>query len=228
MEAWKPDWILKALVCWIAFMLVFSWLPLVRVLMDGVSYTWGTTHFGHTFSSAGWHLDAWLLVAKAALLGGLLFGALRGAGILFRQVLVFWSLLLAADVMQAAIRDPGGFEFHGDTLGIHLNLGLAVVLVVAGFAALAIYWVVREGRRGEPERHVPWTRRNARLLRLFAALLPLQFVLLRFGEPHGTTDAIGVLITIASCPLLAVALYPWPPRDEGLRGPAPREGLSAA
>jgi len=212
MDAWKPDRSLRALMCWIVFLLVFSWLPLVRILMDGETYTWGTRHFGRVFSASGWQPDAWLLVAKSALLMGLLYGALRGAGVRFRQVLVFWSLLLVADVIHAAITQPDGFEFHGDTLGIHLNLGLAVVAVTAAFVALAIAWVVREGRSGVAARSVPWTPRNARLLGLFAVLLPLQFVLLHYGEPHGTTDAVGVMITIASCPLLAAALYPWSKR----------------
>jgi len=41
-----------------------------------------------------------------------------------------------------------------------------------------------------------------------AALLPLQLVLLRVGEPHGTPDQIGVLITIAQWFLLSIALGP--------------------
>ena len=60
--------------------------------------------------------------------------------------------------------------------------------------------------------HILWSQRNKKLLAAFFLLLPIQFVLLRFGEPHGTTDAIGVLLTIAQCPLLAAALYPWPAR----------------
>jgi hypothetical protein len=34
----------------------------------------------------------------------------------------------------------------------------------------------------------------------------MQLVLLRVGEPHGTTDQIGVLITIAQWFLLSIAL----------------------
>jgi hypothetical protein len=211
MEDWKPDRILKALVFWITYMLVFSWLPLVRILMDGDSYRWGTTHFGVAFSAAGWEANAWLLVFKSSLLIGLLWGALRGANALFRVVLLVWSLALAADVMHTVITDSDGFEFHGETLGIHLNLGWPVVLVTCGFTALALFWVIRDWRRGGTARRVPWTAGNTRGVIIFLALLPLQFLLLRFGEPYGTTDAIGVLVTIASCPLLAWALYPRSP-----------------
>jgi hypothetical protein len=39
-----------------------------------------------------------------------------------------------------------------------------------------------------------------------AALLPMQLVLLRVGEPHVTTDQIGVLVTIAQWFLVSVAV----------------------
>ena len=207
-DAWKPDRILKALVCWITFILVFSWLPLIRLLMEGDSYRWGTSHFGMDFYATGWEPHAWLVVFKAALLVGLLWGALRGANAPFQGVLVVWSLVLVADVVHGAVTNPTGLEFHGDTLNIHLNLGWPVILVTCVFTALACWWVLRERSRGEATRQVPWTSGNTRALTIFLALLPLQFVLLRFGEPHGTTDAMGVLITIASCPVLAWAFYP--------------------
>ena len=35
MNDWKPDGLLKALLFWITYLLVFSWLPLVRLIMDG-------------------------------------------------------------------------------------------------------------------------------------------------------------------------------------------------
>lgn len=41
-----------------------------------------------------------------------------------------------------------------------------------------------------------------------AAFVPLQLVLLVVGEPHGTTDAIGVIGTLAQWAVLATALYP--------------------
>jgi hypothetical protein len=41
-----------------------------------------------------------------------------------------------------------------------------------------------------------------------ASLLPMQLVLLRIGEPHGTADEIGVLITMAQWFLLSIALWP--------------------
>lgn len=208
MNEWKPDPILKILVAWIVFLLVFSWLPLVRTVMDGDTYRWGTSHFGFDFVSSGVGPDIWLLVVKSMLLGALLYLALRRRDRLFAVLLIVWSLVMTGDALHAVVTDPGGFEFHGDTLGIHLNLGWTVIAVVAGFAVLAFYWVAS---RSEPLPEAPplWGSRNRQLLLLVLLLLPIQFLLLRFGAPHGATDAAGVLITIAQCPLLAAALYPW-------------------
>ena len=212
MGDWRPDRILKLLIFWITYLLVFSWLPLMRILMDGESYQWGTTHFGRVFRANTMSGDAWLLVAKSAFLVLLLYLGLRGAGAAFRVLLVTWNLAFAADVLHGYMVDPNGLEFHGDTLGIHLNLGLSVVAVAAAFALLAVYWVVWRAPGGAPQSTPPWTTRNRRLLTVFFLIVPIQFVLLRFGEPHGTTDAIGVLFTIAQCPLLAAALSPWSSR----------------
>lgn len=209
MHDWKPDGLLKTLVVWIVFLFVFSWLPLVRAAMDGESYRWGTTHFGVQFASAGVGPAVWLLVFKSLVLGALLYQALRRRGRLFGAAMVVWSWLIAADSIHAFVTDPGGFEFHGDTLGIHLNLGWTVLAVTLGFALIATYWVAR--RAGRPAGPTPgWGSRNRWLLGLCLLLLPIQFGLLRFGAPHGATDAAGVLLTIAQCPLLAAALYPWP------------------
>ncbi|MFN2441131.1 MAG: hypothetical protein ABR517_00445 [Thermoanaerobaculia bacterium] len=59
---------------------------------------------------------------------------------------------------------------------------------------------------------LPLTETNVRWLVVLAALLPVQFVLLRFGAPHATTDEIGVLLTIAQWFLLGAALRRVRPR----------------
>ncbi|GAB4526604.1 MAG: hypothetical protein Kow00133_15470 [Amphiplicatus sp.] len=38
------------------------------------------------------------------------------------------------------------------------------------------------------------------------AILPVQFALLRFGEPHARTDEIGVILTIAQWLAIVFAL----------------------
>ena len=44
----------------ITFMLV--WLPLLRCLFDGKSYSWGQDYFGMPFQSTGIELDYFILI----------------------------------------------------------------------------------------------------------------------------------------------------------------------
>ncbi len=63
-------------------------------------------------------------------------------------------------------------------------------------------------REPGPRRVARWSRANTIWLGGLLALLPVQFVLLRFGSPSGTTDVVGVLITIMQWMLLTAALRP--------------------
>ena len=45
------------------------------------------------------------------------------------------------------------------------------------------------------------------IVKLCIALVPVQLILLIFGEPHALTDEIGVIVTILQWLLLAYALY---------------------
>lgn len=49
---------------------------------------------------------------------------------------------------------------------------------------------------------------NRPLLTLVFAMLPAQFVLLRFGEPHGLTDQIGVVLTLIQWWILYASIGP--------------------
>ncbi len=73
------------------------------------------------------------------------------------------------------------------------------------FLALSVFWVVRDVRRPAPRQVAAWSRTNTIRLGSLIALLPIQFVLLRFGAAHGTTDLIGVVLVIAQWMLLADA-----------------------
>jgi len=205
----KPTLIAKVLALWTAVLLVFSWLPLVRCVFDGDTYRWGTSHFGFSFSAEGIGPDLWLPVVKSGVFFFLLCGLLRGAGVIHRALMVLGYLAWPIDGVLAYFRNPEGLMFHGDTLGIHLNLGKLVPIVTGVFALLTLVWAAGESNRDSTKAGPGWTNRNRRLLVIWLLLLPVQFVLLRFGAPHGTTDAIGVFITIAQCPLLVAALYPW-------------------
>ena len=205
----KPTLIARVLAFWTAGLFVFSWLPLVRCVFDGDTYQWGTDHFGFVFSAAGIGPDLWLPVVKSAVFVYLMFGLLRGSDTIHRMVMIVWYLAWPIDGVLSYLRNPDGMMFHGDTLGIHLNLGVIVPVVTGVFALLTLVWAVRESQQDTDASKPDWTARNRRLLLVWLLLLPVQFVLLRFGAPHGTTDAIGVFVTIAQCPLLAAVLYPW-------------------
>jgi hypothetical protein len=40
-------------------------------------------------------------------------------------------------------------------------------------------------------------------------MLPLQFVLLRFGEPHGLRDQVGVVLTMLQWLILNLSFVQW-------------------
>jgi hypothetical protein len=44
---------------------------------------------------------------------------------------------------------------------------------------------------------------------LVIALVPIQFLLLRFGTQHGTNDQIGVILTMVQWILLNLSFVAW-------------------
>lgn len=199
----KPDRILRVLVLWTAVTFVVFWLPAVRGLFDGPSYTWSL--FG--FSGSGTSGDYWFPAVASIAAVGFFFLAWRGAGRLFQTILVLWHLFLAGGALHLAFSEPDSLRFRGDTLGIDLSLAWGGPILFGGFALLATVWVAR---RGQNTSKVPALGpRNRRLAYVIAALLPVQFVLLRFGPPHGFSDQLGVLLTLVQWGLIAAVFYPW-------------------
>ncbi len=205
MTDWKPDRLLRWLLIWTGFTLLAVWLPLVRGLMDGASYQWA---FAPGVGGRGVGGTYWLLVILAGY--GLLMLSLgwRGARPPFHWLLLLWHLSLAGLVVYASWTAREPMRFRGDTLGIDISIAWMGPVFFGGFALLAVYWVVRD-RRAAPPRVAPeWQRTNRVLLLLAALLLPVQFILFRFGEPHGTTDQVGVVLTIGQWLLVNCALVP--------------------
>jgi hypothetical protein len=105
----------------------------------------------------------------------------------------------------------GDTEFHGDTLNVHLSLSMIVIPL--GVIALALLVLaIRKDFKSDLSA-IPWSRRNRRLALLVFGPLPIQAILLATGEPHGATDQIGVLISIAQCFLIPFVVRPYG-RDE--------------
>jgi hypothetical protein len=104
---------------------------------------------------------------------------------------------------------PEEYRFRGDTLGVDISLAWVRPLFFGGFALLSVLWVIRDLRRAREKAIPEWNHTNRILLLLAISFLPIQFVLLRYGEPHGTTDQIGVILTMLQWLLINLGLFPW-------------------
>jgi hypothetical protein len=68
------------------------------------------------------------------------------------------------------------------------------------------WWGVRDLPQGPGPKPLTPARRN--IVKACIFFVPVQLVLLIFGEPHELTDEIGVIGTMLQWFLLAFALYP--------------------
>lgn len=206
---WKPDKLLRAILIWTVITLIIVWLPLIRGLMDGNTYEWGSSLWGYQFGGRGIGGDYWLVVVQAIFGIALLYFGWRGANPPFHWLLLIWHISLGTQAAYNSITSPEDYRFRGDTLGVDVSLAWVGPLLYGGFALLSIVWVVRDLKRRRENSVPPWTTANRILLLIAALLLPIQFLLLRFGVPHGTTDQIGVILTMLQWTLINVGLYPW-------------------
>ncbi|HSK81753.1 MAG TPA: hypothetical protein VLQ45_35205 [Thermoanaerobaculia bacterium] len=121
------------------------------------------------------------------------------------STLIFWLPFVRGifdgETYEWGLAGMGGTGISGDYWMPALGVALALSI-------LAIFWVIRDMRSGRTRETPPWTPANQWMTIALAALLPVQFVLLRFGEPHGTTDQIGVILTMLQWFLLGAALAP--------------------
>lgn len=208
---WKPGVALQALLYWTAVTTLVFWLPFVRGFFDGPSYAWA---FAGGLRGRGVGGDFWFPAIGVAYALAMLYLGWRGARLPFHWLLLAWHLFLAGGATTLAVRaEPGELTFQGESLGIEVDLAVAGPVLFGVFALLALGWSWRDLRSGRSRKAPAWLPANLRFVGLLAALLPVQFVLLRFGEPHGTSDAVGVLLTIAQWLLLGAALKPRGPRE---------------
>jgi hypothetical protein len=61
---------------------------------------------------------------------------------------------------------------------------------------------------GADARRTPMVNHKKFLVKACIAIVPVQLILLIFGEPHGLTDEIGVIMTLLQGAILAYAFYP--------------------
>ena len=222
---WKPDRILKLILIWTGVTMLLVWLPLVRGVMDGDTYKWGGVFWGIQFRGSGVRGDYWVLILQAVLGISLLYLGWRGARQPFHWLLLLWHVPLGVQAFYDSITSPEEYRFRGDTLGVDVSLAWVGPLFFGGVALLAVFWVVRDLKSGRAKAVIEWTRANRIFFFLALGLLPIQFVLLRFGEPHGPRDQVGVILTMVQWVLINWAMLPWWKRTESdSRLPEPSHG----
>lgn len=205
----EPGLLLRILLHWTAVTTFIFWLPLVRSLFDGSTYRWQFFQF----SGRGIGGDLWFPALGVALALWMLHLGWRGARPPFHFLLVGWHALLAAGMVWLAVDSPEPLVFSGDTLGVEVRLDIVGPLVLGGFAVAAAVWAARDFVSARSPYQPSWRRRELAILGVFAAALPVQFILLRFGETNGTTDQIGVIITLSQWLFIGLALKPRPNAD---------------
>ncbi len=190
----------------VAFTFIIAWLPLVRSILDGPTYQWGAAFFDVGFSGAGLGGDFWFLVAQAILASAILYLGFRSPGALSYLLLSLWLALNAASFVYGFITDPEALMFHGDTLGVHVNIGLFAVALHGGALFAAIGGAALEMGGGRRPPRFAWTRANTIALLVALALLPVQFLLLRYAVGQELADQVGVILTMAQWAGIVFAL----------------------
>ena len=174
--------------------------------MDGDSYRWANSLFGHVFWGDGVGGDLWFLVGQTAIgIAIVWLGTRPRPGALFVGLLSGWSALLLGSSVYQALTTTEDIRFRGDTLGIDVSIKWVAPISYVVLFGLVLTWLAL---RAGSERSITEERESRPgFLILLLALLPIQFLLLRFGAPHGTTDQIGVIVTILQWVFLPWALW---------------------
>lgn len=188
----------------ITFMLV--WLPLLRCLFDGTSYSWGQWYFGITLASQGLAADYLALILFFVLYLALFASFYWVKNRLVFYILLTWWWMHAFGNLLLDIFIHGDTMFHGDTLNVHISLS-TLVLTLSALSLLLILLVIRKDRQLS-EVSIAWSRPNRLKAWIILAPLALQAVLLASGEPHGITDQIGVILAITQALIFPVIFFP--------------------
>lgn len=191
------------------FTFMIVWLPLLRCMFDGTSYTWGQTYFGVFMHSSGLSFQYLALVLMAAFYVAwfISFHHLQNRRI-FYLLSVGWWLHIFGNLYYELITE-GDTVFHGDTLNVHVSL--AAIMVPLSVAA--IWLVVRTillDRKVPSQAPFVWNRGWAFIL---LSPLPIQAVFFATGPAHNLTDQIAVIVAILQALLISNLFWPAGKKD---------------
>ncbi len=179
----------------IAITFLTVWLPLLRALFDGSSYQWGVNYFGYIFHGAGLTADYIFLIVQLMFYTGLFYSLywVRNRKICY-GLLLAWFIHVFGNLFYDIIKN-GDTMFHGDTLNVHVNI--TWIVITLAILALALIGIVIVKDLKEESVNISWSAKNSRLAIFILSPLVLQAILFMIGEPHETTDEIGVIISLA-------------------------------
>jgi hypothetical protein len=175
---------------WFSLTTLAFWLPTIRGAFDGRSYEWGLVGLG----GRGMGGDYWLPLVASLVAIWVTAGSWRGRRWAF-WVMAVWGLLLTLALSAYVATSDEDFRLQGDTLGIDVSLRWVGPIVFA--AATVLTLVAATGVHSRTERSPTSNWLDRPWLVGLALALPIQFALLRFGDPGSTLDQLGVLLTIA-------------------------------
>lgn len=188
----------------ITFMLV--WLPLIRCLFDGKSYSWGQDYFGFSFRSSGVEPDYFILIPFLLFFIAFFYSFywIKNRKV-FYVLMILWWIHTFGNLLFMILRD-GDSTFHGDTLNVHISISM-IVVPLSILALLLILGIILKDKKLK-EVATQWNRRNTIKALIILGPLPLQAIMFATGEPHGLTDEISVIIAILQSFLIPTIFFP--------------------
>jgi len=202
----------NALLFFVGITFAITWLPALRSLFDGTSYQWGMSYFGFFIGGKG-VTPQYLFLVIQLLFYGVFFMSfywIRNRMVYYTLMGIWWVHIFGNLLFD--IITTGDTEFHGETMNVHISLS-SIVIPLSLLAILLMILAIRRDMRAGNEAIV-WSRRNTILALIILGPLPIQAILLATGEPHGLTDKIGVLISIAQCFVIPFIVRPYRSRKQ--------------
>ncbi|GAA4271531.1 hypothetical protein U6A24_13170 [Aquimarina gracilis] len=198
--------VFNILSLFIGLTFITTWLPLLRALFDGESYSWATTYYGFSFSGKGLTFDYFFLVVNTFLYFLLFYSFNWIKNRLIFYILTAWWWFHSFGNFIYDIIKNGDVIFHGDTLNIHVSI-LVIIVPLAIISILLITTLILKDRK-LPYTSIAWNRYNKIKVLIILGPLVVQMIFFSIGEPHGITDKIAVIIAILQCLLVHTIFKP--------------------